>query len=190
MFTLDSLYVLFEWYQTEVPILSPWSVQIVDSLVNLIFIKLSILHDCFSLVHFNLIFLCLSVRTDFCLSFFYVNPNFIQQISYKYWLLFWCISFSFVVHFLFSRHIPLILFIVSIDSSFVEAMFSFNEVCQTTYWGLQELSFNFKPICLSRLQLVFVLEMEITRSFHYFFFQHWVIALYFLLLGLEKKSYC
>ena len=60
----------------------------------------------------------------------------------------------------------MILSIIWIDSSFLGAMFPFNYICTTACWDLQELSFNCRQIYICRLLLVFVLEMQITRSFH------------------------
>ena len=48
-----------------------------------------------------------------------------------------------------------ILSIVLIDSSFVWSTFSFKLVCSTAFWGVQDLSFNSRSICISRIKLVF-----------------------------------
>ena len=58
--------------------------------------------------------------------------------------------------------------IVSINILFVVAVFLFNQICSTAFLGLQKLSFNCRPICISRLQLIF--GNEITTSFYNCFF--------------------
>ena len=48
--------------------------------------------------------------------------------------------------------------IVSKDNSFVGAIFTITYLYPTICWGLHELPFNCRPICISRLWLVFVFK--------------------------------
>ena len=60
-------------------------------------------------------------------------------------------------------------FLVSIDQTFVGAMFPFNLACSTS------VTMNCWLIYIFRFLLVLVLGIQITRSFNNFFPQHWII---------------
>ena len=58
-----------------------------------------------------------------------------------------------------------IIFIVSVDISYVEATFLFNYLCLTAFWMVQEMSFNFILICMCKLEPVIVLGFKFQDLF-------------------------
>ena len=84
-------------------------------LLNITFIQLPTLHNCFSLNFFDLIFLCLFVTIGFCLTFLDVNPisfnrflavmsQTVTPASIHFFFFFFFFFTYFVVHFLFSNY--------------------------------------------------------------------------------------
>ena len=74
-----SLYISFEQQNTKILSSSPWSMQILDSLLNIFFIQLSTYCDCFSLVHVKLSFFSLFVSAAFFFAFLDVYPILYNQ---------------------------------------------------------------------------------------------------------------
>ena len=69
------IFTCFVWKASEkAPAPSPWTEQILDSLLNITFIQLSTHHYCFFLAHVNLIFFYLFINVGFLLAFLYVTP--------------------------------------------------------------------------------------------------------------------
>ena len=72
-------------------------------------------------------------------------------------------------------------FIVSIDSSFLGAMFPFNYLHLITCWSQQELFFNCKLIWISMLVQIFAFRMQITSSYL-------ITMLYLFCFILQKRA--
>ena len=75
------------------------------SSLNITFIELSTLHDCFSVTHCKLVYFCFGVGASFCLVFLLCKSYFIQLISYSYVAnidFCFCLYIFHLIHYVFS----------------------------------------------------------------------------------------